>query len=247
MTAPAPAFKGVPPDGLAFLAELAAMQDRAWFEANKPRYEASLRAPLAALVEALAAEFLARGVPLTGDAKRSAFRLHRDVRFSKDKSPYKTHAGLVLFRPGAAKEAPGMLYVHVHPGACFMAAAFYHPEPDVLAALRAGIRARPEAFAAIARVLRDAGAPVEGEALTRLPRGFEDMAGSEVADFLKLKSLITRRALTDKQLQSPKAVGRIADFAEVALPLLRFGWTATDEVRGLDQAGRLAKFLPKAG
>lgn len=239
-------FDGFPKDAFAFLKELAASQDKAWYEANKPRMEASLRGPAAALVQALSETFAARGVPLTGDAKRSMFRMHRDTRFSKDKSPYKTQVGVVLFRPGGGKDSPGVLYVHVAPGGCFAGAAFYHPEPDVLAALRSGIRARTDTFMAAVDALAEAGLSVEGESLTRLPRGFDDMAGSPAEDFVKMKSFITRRTLTNAQMGSAGAVGLIADFAQAALPLLRFGWTATEEARGMDQAGRLAKFLPGA-
>jgi uncharacterized protein (TIGR02453 family) len=153
---------------------------------------------------------------------------------------------VVLFRPGGGKDSPGVLYVHVAPDECFAAAAFYHPEPDVLAALRSGIRARPAAFLAAVDALAEAGLSVEGESLTRLPRGFDDMAGSPAAAFVKMKSLVTRRTLTRTQMGSAAAVRLIADFAQAAMPLLRFGWTAADEARGMDQAGRLAKFMPGA-
>ena len=228
-------FAGIPKDAFAYLKELAACQDKAWYEASKPRMEASLRAPIAALVEALSETLAARGVPLTGDAKRSTFRMHRDVRFSKDKSPYKAHAGAVLYRPGGGKSSPGILYVHVAPSGCFAAAAFFQPEPDVLAALRSGIRARPEAFMAAVDALAAAGLAVEGESLTRLPRGFDDMAGTPAEPFVKLKSLIARTTLTQAQMGSAGAGGRVA-----------VDQTATDEARGMDQAGRLAKFLPNA-
>ena len=71
-----------------------------------------------------------------GDRKGSLFRIHRDVRFAKDKSPYKTNVGAVMTRMGGAKFEPGLFYVHVSPGDCMTAAGFYDPAPETLAKLR---------------------------------------------------------------------------------------------------------------
>src|SRR5690242_11834110 len=90
--AAAPAtFDGFSPDAIQFLADLAANNDRAWFQPRKAEYERLLKEPLEALCVALDRQFKRRGIPLSADPARSPFRIYRDVRFSKDKSPYKTH------------------------------------------------------------------------------------------------------------------------------------------------------------
>src|SRR4051794_17741267 len=88
---PVTSFTGVPPEAIEFLAELAANNERSWFQGRKTDYERLLKEPLEALCIALEAEFRARDLPLHADAVKSPFRIYRDTRFSKDKSPYKTH------------------------------------------------------------------------------------------------------------------------------------------------------------
>ena len=93
MAAAAPAFTGFTPAAIQFLADLAANNDRAWFQPRKGDYERLLKEPMEAMITALADRLAARGVPIEADPKRAPFRIYRDTRFSKDKSPYKTHLG----------------------------------------------------------------------------------------------------------------------------------------------------------
>src|SRR5215207_3649524 len=86
-------FTGFQPEAVEFLAELAANNDRAWFQPRKAEYERLLKEPLEALCVALDERFQARGIPLRADPAKSPFRIYRDVRFAKDKSPYKTNLG----------------------------------------------------------------------------------------------------------------------------------------------------------
>ncbi len=107
-------FPGFAPADLAFLTGLAAHNDREWFTAHRAIYDDRLKPTLGALIEALNAAFAARDLPLAGDPKKSVFRIHRDVRFSKDKKPYKTHVSATLTRDGL-KLSPGLVYVHIEP------------------------------------------------------------------------------------------------------------------------------------
>ncbi len=219
-------FTGFGPRALKFFHELAMHQDRDWFLQHQTVFENEVQRPMAALVTTLAAELARRGVPLTGDPKRSIFRLHRDIRFSKDKSPYKTHAGAVLTQDGT-KGSPGLLYIHVSPEGSFTASGFYHPEPEHLAALRRAIAASPDRFQKVEQSLLKAGLTVgRDDALKRLPRGFEDVAAGAIAENLKLRSFVVHRDLAEDSLGRPRLVSEIADFAEAALPLLLFGWAA---------------------
>ncbi len=232
MKKPAQAFSGFPPSALAFLHDLGAHNEKPWFEANRTLYETAVKTPASALVTAVADALRARDLPLEGDPKRSGFRIHRDVRFSKDKRPYKTNAGLVWYRQGSGKDGAGILYFHLAPGACFAAVAFYMPHPEVLGAIREFIRVHPDRFLAMQARLQAAGLALEPlETLARMPRGFEDMAASPLAPVLKLKSLLLRRPVPDALACTPALVGAIVDLAAEGLPLLQFGWAAVDEAR----------------
>jgi uncharacterized protein (DUF2461 family) len=112
-------FPGFVAADLAFLTGLASHNDRDWFTANRAVYDQRLKPTLAALIDALNAAFAARDLPLAGDPKKSVFRIHRDVRFSKDKRPYKTHVSATLTRANLdgtwQKLSPGLVYVHIEP------------------------------------------------------------------------------------------------------------------------------------
>jgi len=219
-------FSGFRPAALTFFRELAANQDRAWFQANRATYEREALSPLRALVADLASEFSRRGVGLTADPLRAVFRIHRDVRFSRDKAPYKTHAGAVLSRDGG-KGTFGMFYIHVDPGGSFAASGFWQPEPKYLEALRIAMfeesgkirAALAAAYASGAELLRE-------DALSRLPRGFEHTAGTEVAELVKLRHLVVRWPLPAASLADPALVGTLAGHGEAAKRLLAFGWDA---------------------
>ncbi len=231
---PPPPFEGVPADGFAFLAELAATQDRAWYAENRARWEQGLRDPLAALLAGLADQLATEGLPLRFDPQRGIFRLHRDTRFAKDKRPFKTNAGGLLSRDGG-KDRPGLLYVHVEPGNCFTAAGFWQPEPPVLARLRAAALADPPAWRRVRRTLEAKGLALSGqEALARLPRGCEAAAGTPEEGLMKLRHWILRRSLDEAVLGSAAGLAAVADFAREAAPLLRFGWAA---IEGAGAAG----------
>jgi uncharacterized protein (TIGR02453 family) len=152
--------------------------------------------------------------------------IHRDVRFSRDKAPYKTHAGAVLSRDGG-KGGFGIFYIHLDPTGSFAACGFYQPDPKYLEALRIAMfedaakfrAALDAAYASGAELIRD-------DALTRLPRGFEHVAGTEAAEFVKLRHLVVRWPLSPKSLADPALVGTLAGFGEAAKKLLAFGWDA---------------------
>jgi uncharacterized protein (TIGR02453 family) len=231
-------FEGFGPRALDFFRALAFHQDRAWFEENRALYEAEVLAPMRALVVALAAELARRGLPLTGDPKRSLFRINRDVRFSKDKRPFKTNAGAVLTRDGT-KRSPGLLYVHVDPEGSFTAAGFFRPEPPQLAALRGRMRSRLDEFREMGEHLASVGLALSSmDDLTRAPRGFEDVTDEVLARALRHRHLIVRRALEPEALRRPDLVVSLADFAAEALPLLAFGWSALETLDPRPESAR---------
>ena len=168
------------------------------------------------------------------------FRINRDVRFSKDKRPYKTHAGLIWMRPGFKKTSPGILYLHVADEGCFLAAGFYGLERPALDAVRAAIRddgpawTQAVAAGAAARLGFEAMEP-----MTRLPRGFEDVADPALAAAIKARHLILRRSLTRREIGGSGLSDALVAAAGAALPFLRFGWDAVDEAGPAPEWSRL--------
>jgi uncharacterized protein (TIGR02453 family) len=224
-------FQGFGPQALPFLKALAFHQTKEWFEANKAIYESDLKTPMGDLVEDLAAAFAKTKIPLKGDRKASIFRPHRDVRFAKDKSPYKTHVGAVMTR-GGAKNEPGLLYIHIALDGCFTAAGFYDPAPESLARLRGAMARTPKAWKRLLAKLADADLALESEyAMKRNPRGFEDVTDEEILSGLRLKSFIVRRPLANALISTPALVEEIVAFAKQALPLLSWGWDAISDQR----------------
>ncbi len=222
-----PAFTGFRPAAFAFLRDLAVNQAKPWFEANRAVYQREVQGQAMALAEDVAAEFGRRDLPLTGSAKRSTFRIHRDVRFSKDKSPYKTHTACVWMRPGFKKESGGVIYLHVADAGCFLAAGFWEVERPHLDAIRAAIRDQPEAYIAAVAEAAKAGLELDtSDSTARLPRGFESVTDPALIPAIKARHLVATRPLLKKDVGSPALVGVITATAEASLPLLQFGWNA---------------------
>nr|WP_294520698.1 DUF2461 domain-containing protein [uncultured Rhodopila sp.] len=222
-------FTGFPAEGLRFLRDLAVNNDPAWFRPRRDEYEATVRGPMIALAADVLTLAASRSLPLSGDPAKAVFRIYRDVRFSKDKRPYKTHCGASLSRTGA-RLAPGLFYIHIEPGGCFAAAGFWHPEPPLLDRLRQGILAEPGRFLKVVRALDQAGMPIgpDEDASQRLPRGCEAGRGTPVEPFLKHRNLIARRALSDADIGSAALPEVLLDRFAAARPLLDLGWALAD-------------------
>ncbi len=225
-----PEFRGFRPAALTFLRRLARHNTREWFERNRALYETEVRDPLRSLVEEMDVR-LARIAPeITGDPRRSVFRIHRDVRFSADKSPYKTNAACQFYHHdagrGAGQDADGAgagLYVQVADGECFVAGGIWMPARAALARIR---QALSEDAGGLERILeapafRRRFKALDREAmLTRLPRGYED--GHPAARWLRYKSFTATRPLTERQVTSPRLPALLQrDFATL-IPLVRW-------------------------
>jgi uncharacterized protein (TIGR02453 family) len=229
MTQPDQNFSGFPEAGLRFLRDLAANNNADWFKPRREEYEATVRGPMIGLVADLLTLAAARKLPLNGDPAKAVFRIHRDVRFSKDKRPYKTHCGASLTRTGT-KLAPGLFYIHIEPGACFVGAGFWHPDPADLDRLRQRILTWPETFIGVVKTMDANGIPLapDEDAAKRLPRGCEAGKGSDVEPFLKHRNLTARAPLSDAEIRDPGLPARLLERYMAAMPLLEFGWAAVD-------------------
>jgi uncharacterized protein (TIGR02453 family) len=234
-------WRGLPRAGLDFLRGLRRNNRKEWFEARRDTYEAALRGPLRALAEAMDVR-LARFAPeIVGDPRRSLFRIHRDVRFSNDKSPYKTNAGLWFYHRdagrGVGQESGGGagFYLHVEPGNCFVAGGLWMPPKPALDRIRGRLDEAPHDLARIVRTpafRRAFGALDEEAMLTRTPRGFAP--DHPAATWLRYKSFTASAELPESALLRAD-LPRVLERRFVALlPLVRW----LNGTMGFGAAGR---------
>jgi uncharacterized protein (TIGR02453 family) len=217
MAAAAP-FTGFSRDAVQFLVELALHNERSWFQPRKAEYERLLKEPMEALCRALAGRFEADGLPLRADPAHSPFRIYRDVRFSADKSPYKTHVSASF--PWAGEGGGVGAYFHLQPGEMFAGGGMWHPELSQLAAWRqmvAGDLDKVEAVLKSPTFVTTFGS-VSGDSLKRVPTGFA--ADHPGAELLKLKDVTFGRHLSDDEVFSPNLPDTLVEAFTAAIPLL---------------------------
>jgi uncharacterized protein (TIGR02453 family) len=221
-------FQGFPPAATRFFKELAVNQNREWFAEHKVEYEQLVKAPLGALLQTVTARLASTPLPLIGDPKRSMFRINRDVRFSADKSPYKTSASGVWSRDGS-KTSPGVVYFQFGADEIFAAAGFYMPMPKDLHRLRAGMAWDSQGWSAVRKGLDKQGLTLMTQgALVRVPKGFESSAAA-LHDDLRLKSWAVSRRFPLRVARSPELADAIAGLALSCANLLEFGWFAMED------------------
>jgi uncharacterized protein (TIGR02453 family) len=207
-----------------FLRELAKHNDKGWFAANKSRYERDVKGPLLEfigdfdpLLGAVSKHYVADPRPVGG----SMFRIHRDVRFGKDKSPYKTHAA-AQFRHLAGKDvhAPGF-YLHLEPGEVFYAVGLWRPDSTALRAIREAIVANPAGWqkAAYGKSFRALWSP-DGESLQRPPAGFDP--GHRFIEDLKRKDFVAVATSSEKAACGPDFLKQFATACRAAAPFMAF-------------------------
>jgi uncharacterized protein (TIGR02453 family) len=220
-------FTGFRPESIQFLADLAVNNDRAWFQPRKAEYERLLKEPLEALCVALAERFAERAIPFRSDPVRSPFRIYRDVRFSKDKSPYKTNisASFPYVDSDGSRAAEGANpggYFHLGPGEVYIGGGMWHPPTATVAAFRKAVVADP---VGVRRLLEDPSfvrefGALSGDKLQRVPPGFPK--DHPEAELLKHKDFTFGKRLADDDVMSPRLPDVIAESFEVALPVVRF-------------------------
>ena len=207
-----------------FLADLRENNDREWFAANRDRYDNELLEPalafiedFAPLLEAISPHFRADARPNGG----SLFRIYRDTRFSKDKTPYKTNVG-IHFRHEHAKDAhaPGY-YLHIGPGEVFAGGGIWHPPTEAATRIREAIVADPERW----RHATHDGAfttrlELGGESLKRIPSWAD--AEHPFADDLRRKDFFGSAALTEKDVVAPGFLDQYARICNSLTPLMKF-------------------------
>lgn len=223
-------FRGFRPAGLAFLRGLRRNNQRDWFESRREQFETELRAPLAALAEEMDVRFAGIAPEIVGDPKRSLFRIHRDVRFSSDKSPYKTHVASWFYHVDGGRGVGGStphggagFYLHVEPERSQIGGGIWMPPRATLNRIRARIDEEHASLAAVLRELelsRRFGGLAEEAMLTRMPRGFD--ADHPAGELLRHRSFTVGRMLTERELLSPQLPELLAKEYARILPLVRW-------------------------
>jgi len=202
-----------------FLKALSRNNNREWFLKNKSRYEKFVLAPSLRFVKDASKELKTISPYLVADPKPfggSLFRIYRDIRFSKDKSPYKTHVAMEFWHRRSGKKAYAGLYLRLAPGQSFAGAGIWHPDASTLFKVRSGIVSRPEAW----RRVKEAGLRIEGESLKRPPSGFDP--AHPFIDDLKLKDLTTGVHFTDRQVTGAEFMREFIRAGQTLNPLNKF-------------------------
>ena len=237
-------FRGFSPDAIQFLADLAENNDRAWFQPRKADYERLLKEPMEAMVANLAERLSEQGLPMRADPRRSPFRIYRDTRFSKDKSPYKTGLGASfpwLGGPTGGGVGDGDMgtshderahgnggYFHFQPGEMFFGGGMWHMDKPRLDAFRAAVRDQPARVRAaleepgFVTAFKDAHPHDE---LKRNPPGYPQ--DHPLAHMFRWKDVVFGRPLADDEVLSAELPDRLAEGYAAAIPVFRFLSTLT--------------------
>ena len=222
-------FSGFRPAARTFLRGLRRHNDREWFLANRDRYESEVRRPMTALVEELDVRLAALAPEIVGDPKRSMFRIHRDVRFSKDKSPYKTNAACWFYHVGAGRGVGGEaahggagFYFDIGPDEAWVGGGIWMPPRPTLTRLRERIDEEHKSLVAILRApaLKPFGGLSREAMLTRMPRGYD--VSHPAAELLRHQSFTMGREVREADLFSARLPDILAREFGRLVPLVRW-------------------------
>jgi uncharacterized protein (TIGR02453 family) len=218
----------ITPELFTFFREIQENNSRDWFQANKHRYEGHVREPLLQFIADFGLRLREISPHYVADARKSGgslFRIYRDVRFSKDKSPYKTSAG-IQFRHESGKDvhAPGF-YLHLEPGDVFVASGIWHPDTQTSAKIRDAIVANPERWqrASSGETFRST-YDLVGESLKRAPKGYDP--NHPLLEDLKRKDFIASTRLAEADACAPGFIEHFSELCRRSSPFVEFLTTA---------------------
>jgi uncharacterized protein (TIGR02453 family) len=216
------AFPGFPSEGMAFLRALVKNNRREWFQPRKAVYEEQVKAPMLELVTRVTSAMLSFAPAYAGDPNKAIFRIYRDTRFSKDKTPYKTHIAAVFHRRGLDMHGGGGFYFAVSAKEIEVAAGIYMPAPETLRKVRAHISGRHEEFRDLigGRTLRRLLGDMQGEQISRVPKGFSP--DHPAADLLRYKQFLFWTMLDPALATTPKLEAEIVKRFRALAPFLEF-------------------------
>ncbi|MBS0286922.1 MAG: DUF2461 domain-containing protein [Proteobacteria bacterium] len=203
-----------------FLKDLSKHNNREWFQKNKERYEEQVKEPVLDFIACIRPHLLKLCPQLKVDPsphRGSMLRIYKDTRFSHDKTPYKTNAGVHFPYIPAQKgiHAPGF-YLHLEPSMCFAAAGIWHPDPQTLTIIRNFIVNHPYAWE---KVLKKK-IVLEGDALVKAPRGFD--TNHRLIEDIKRKDFITSLSFTQAEVCGASFLKDYIAACKKMLPLMEF-------------------------
>lgn len=203
--------------------------DREWYHEHKEDFEAYLREPFSEVLEHASDRLADTSVPLVGSAK-TMFRQNRDVRFSKDKSPYNTQISGLMTPSGTKSEKSGLIYLQLNSDGGMLACGFYQFKASELAPIRDRIIEKPKEFSKVLKDLDKAGLSLSDEdKLKTMPRGYDEHSDNEYANYIKLKSLIAQTTLPKSAWLKGDILDRLVDHATGCSSLLAFGNAAREQ------------------
>jgi uncharacterized protein (TIGR02453 family) len=207
-----------------FLRDLAKNNNRTWFQENKSRYETEVRGPALEFIQDFSTHLAKLSPHFRADPRASGgslFRIHRDVRFSKDKSPYKTYTG-IQFRHEDGKDAhaPGF-YLHVEPKQCFVGLGIWRPDGKTLKKIREAIVEDPKAWKrAVSGVRFEKRLQLSGDRLVRHPRGFDPE--HPLIEDLMWKDYVAMARITQRTVTDPAFIREYDAYCRAGMPLVAF-------------------------
>jgi uncharacterized protein (TIGR02453 family) len=210
---------------LKFLKDLKKNNSKPWFDANRKRYEEA-KADFTNFIQQAIDAFGKKDKTIAAiKAKECLFRINRDIRFSKDKSPYKTNFGASINKGGKKAFSSAGYYFHLEPGQCFVGGGIYQPEPDALKKVRQEIDYNFKDFKKIiqSKKFKALYGDLDKSAeytLSRVPKGYEP--DNPAAEYLKLKSYIAFIQLKDEDLTSKNLLKKTTAAFETLQPLINF-------------------------
>jgi uncharacterized protein (TIGR02453 family) len=208
-------FPGLPAEALTFFRSLAKNNNRDWFQPRKEIFEAQVKEPMLELAGAINAEFAKFAPEYICDPKKAVYRIYRDIRFSADKSPYKTHLAADFPRRDGA---PAGYYFSISAKEVGIAGGVYQPSPEQMLAIRMWLGENHVAFRKLARGAEKLMGPLHGESLTRIPKGFP--ADHPAGDLLKLKRWVYYTTLDAKIATTPQLLPEIVKRFKALLPVM---------------------------
>jgi len=215
-------FPGFPPQAISFLRGLKRNNRREWFQARKHVYDGSVKQPMVALISALFENMMDFAPDYVGEPERTIYRIYRDTRFSSDKTPYKTHIAASFARRGLEKHSSAGFYFSVSATEVEVGAGVYMPGPAELLAIRGHLARKHRKFRGLtdAPALRRLMGAVQGEQLTRTPRGFA--ADHPAQGLLRLKQFLLYRVLDGSLAATPRLAPELLKRFRAMTPFVNF-------------------------
>lgn len=206
---------------LSFIGGLKKNNTKEWFHANRARYDEA-RAEFITFIEILVSE-IGKFDPELGpvNPRNTIFRINRDIRFSRDKSPYKTNFGSFIIR-GGKKSGNAGYYFHLEPGGTFIGGGVYHPEAEILKKVRNEIYGNPEEFREIirAKAFYEYFGEMYDDRLKTVPKGYPK--DFEHIDLLRYKSYIVSKALDEDLISGDRLLEETLKAFRLMHPMIRF-------------------------